>query len=154
LQHGAIPITVHVHPAHAKATPEEKTKDYLLSCTNVAGNEILRREGIEHMHMSIGSLREELGEILDEKDKRLARDGHFYSEQEFSVWYQANNMTGADAASAWDWAPVLRSAGRCNLVLPDASVLDRRHDANPLSSLLETSEFPETWESHVVTSVF
>lgn len=162
LQQPSFTITVHILEAsHAMATPDDPATVFQLSCTNLAGEEILVRQGMENMDTSIGSIREELNAILglDQVEKRLAPDGHFYSEPEFAEWCQralhgtgrvpralrALHGTGAGAtSSAWDWAPVLQPRS-CNLVLPNARVLDGTLDANTLSSLctLENGEAPE-----------
>ena len=126
-------ITVHI-----SCELVEGVSQLVLSCTDLDGKEVYalpRRFDISMM--TVGCLRVFLSERElggDGVERRLGRDGVFYSEKEFAEWYGDKHKT------MWAWAPVLERSYHCEFVLPSSRLLsDVPRDQSLLSLIDEES---------------
>ncbi|CAJ1414245.1 unnamed protein product [Effrenium voratum] len=87
--------------------------------------------------MSVGEIREALKEKVG-VEMRLARDGKFYTAEEFSGWYTATYGTHSEerCQHAWESAYSLKPASSLLLLLPNGVKLDSSHDDRSILSVI------------------
>jgi len=99
---------------------------FKLACFNMAGDEIWTKCGEEAEQMSLGAVRAALQQVLSLGDeKRLARDGLCYSEDEFVAFY----------GSSWQWDKAPPSLNPLIMISADGSHLNEHQDKRLVSSL-------------------
>jgi len=97
-------------------------------CFNMAGDEIWTTRGEEAEQMSLGAVRAALQQVVgfgDDDEKRLARDGLCYSENEFVAFY----------GSSWEWGKALPVSPGLIMISADGSYLGKDQDIRLVSSL-------------------
>ena len=100
----------------------------------MGGEEVYSIRGFDISMMTVGTLRVFLPERKlggDGVERRLARDGVFYTEEEFAEWY------GDDHQTMWAWAPILERNCHCELVLPSGRLLSDVEQHQSLRSLID-----------------
>ena len=130
-------VTLHTQQPPQQMIGENSVATFSLRCCNMSGEDIFSADAAADM--SVGEIREALKEKVG-VEMRLARDGKFYTAEEFSGTHSEERCQ-----HAWESAYSLKPASSLLLLLPNGVKLDSSHDDRSILSVINDHVNHEMW---------